>query len=380
MQRFLLFLFLFLLSVSGSSQELSTPWYWLLQANQRFKNNDSTNAFLALKKSVQYGLFDPQAVANKYFQSQLNQDQQKKILEGIKANRKKIESPSSIKIINSDIDRFWKIFEHRNDAYFDSLLTSDYIMKGSVGVQTFYQIRMQNSVKRLADKIRSAPKFYESIRPATLSFKKMQPQFIKAAEKLEQIYPESVFPPIYFLIGHLNNVGTADGYAGLLIGSEHLCKTGQTDTSELTAIDKMVLFDSGLVVPLIIHEYVHFQQHNKYEQTLLELSIMEGVADYITFIITGKYTNPEVMQFGLKNEPKLRSHFSKEMDGENTDNWLFNAFNPETGYPGNLGYFIGFRICELYYRKAANKKTAVREMLNIQDFKKILEVSGYELK
>src|SRR5690349_8110466 len=114
-QYLLLFLFLFSVSVSASSQELSTPWYWLQQANQHFKNNDSANAFPALEKSVQYGLFDLQAVANKNFQSQLTQDQQKKILEGIKTNREKIESPSLIKIISSDIDRFWKILEHRKE-------------------------------------------------------------------------------------------------------------------------------------------------------------------------------------------------------------------------------------------------------------------------
>lgn len=62
---------------------------------------------------------------------------------------------------------------------------------------------------------------------------------------------------------------------------------------------------------------------------------------------------------------------------ENTDDWLFNTYNPETGYPGNLGYFIGFRICESYYNQATNKQRAIKEMLEIQDFERFLKESKY---
>src|SRR6478609_12068447 len=134
----------------------------------------------------------------------------------------------------------------------------------------------------------------------------------------------------------------------------------------------MVLFDTALAVPLIVHEYVHFQQKNKPEQTLLELSIMEGVADFITYLITGKYTNPEVYQYGFSNEAKLWTDFSKTMNSENIDAWLFNAYDPQTGYPGNLGYFVGFRICESYYNRSADKSTAIKELIEIKDFNRIL--------
>ena len=81
---------------------------------------------------------------------------------------------------------------------------------------------------------------------------------------------------------------------------------------------------------------------------------------------------------GTKQGRPLRDSFAKEMNGENTDAWLFNAYDPQTGYPGNLGYFIGFRICESYYNRSADKSTAIKELIEIKDFNRILTVSGYK--
>jgi uncharacterized protein YjaZ len=142
----------------------------------------------------------------------------------------------------------------------------------------------------------------------------------------------------------------------------------------------MVIFNFDQTVPIILHEYVHLQQKNKPESTLLEYAIMEGAADFITYLILGKYTNPEVFEFGFANEEKLWEQFEAQMMGKDTDDWLFNAYNPETAYPGNLGYFIGFRICESFYHKASDKTKAIKEMLEIKDFEQFLSDSAYKPK
>jgi len=163
----------------------------------------------------------------------------------------------------------------------------------------------------------------------------------------------------------------------MLIGAEHLCKTPDSDLDSLTEFDRMVIFDFAQTVPIIVHEYVHLQQKNKPERILLEYTIMEGAADFVTYLILGQYTNPDVFKFGFANEKRLWEQFEKEMQTEDTDNWLFNSYNPETGYPGNLGYFIGFRICESYYNQALDKKLAIKQILEIQDFDRFLKESKY---
>jgi hypothetical protein len=299
------------------------------------------------------------------------------LMEGISENRKHFSDPSNLKVETDDLDRFWAIFDHLEEKDAADLFLNNYIGEGSIGLKTFYTIRMNRDVGKFLERIRTLEGYYQSIRLTSLKFESLKPEFILAAEKLKNLYPEAIFPPIYFLMGSLNNVGTADGYAGMLIGTEHLCKSPETDLTPLSEFDRLVIFDFDQTVPIILHEYVHLQQKNKPERTLLDYAIMEGVADFVTYLILGKYTNPEVFDFGFTNEEKLWEKFKKEMLTENTDDWLFNTYNPETGFPGNLGYFIGFRICESYYNQATDKQRAIKEMLEIQDFERFLKESKY---
>lgn len=376
-------LFSGIILMAQDKQALNTPYYWLKQAGNKAAAKDMNGVFMAMKNAADAGLYDVDPlIKNKLIQDILSTQQKALLEKRILANRSKIEKPAGIKVITTDITRFWKLYPYLTDsaitdAAAETIFLLDYILKGSAGLQTFYQIRMNNNLHRFIKKIRSTQRFYSSIQQVSKNFDALRPKFIAAANKLEKLYPASVFPPIYFLVGHLNNVGTADGYAGLLIGTEHLCSHKNIDTSQLTAVDKMVLFDSSLSVPLIIHEYVHFQQKNKPERTLLEFAIMEGVADFITYLLTGAYTNQEVYKYGFAHEQEIWKHFVREMSGENTDNWLFNTYNPETGYPGNLGYFVGFRICEKYFATSQNKKQSIYELLNIRDFDQFLLKSHY---
>ncbi|HZF63539.1 MAG TPA: DUF2268 domain-containing putative Zn-dependent protease [Chitinophagaceae bacterium] len=355
-----------------------TPYYWLKDARTKVTAKDTSGVFASLKMAVQTGLYDPQAILGpKAFIDILSKEQKENLEKGVLINRKRIEKPSALQIITTDIRNFWELFPHINDSSAKEKIWDKYILNGSVGLQTFYQIRMNNDLEKFIRKIKSIQKYYSSIRYVSNQFQFLKPQFVTAAKKLERLYPQSIFPPIYFLIGNLNNVGTVDGYAGLLIGTEHLCRHQEVDTSQLSDFDKVVLFDSSLAVPLITHEYVHIQQKNKTEETLLEYAIMEGAADFVTYLVTGKFTDTQVYSFGFSNEQMIWEHFQQEMNGDNFDNWLFNTYNPKTGYPGNLGYFIGYRICESFYQKSTDKRQAIKEILQISDFKEFLSKSGY---
>ena len=43
-----------------------------------------------------------------------------------------------------------------------------------------------------------------------------------------------------------------------------------------------------------------------------------------------------------------------------------------------MGYYVGYRIVEAYYRRAPDKRAAVRDILRIQDFPAFLAASGYQ--
>jgi hypothetical protein len=54
--------------------------------------------------------------------------------------------------------------------------------------------------------------------------------------------------------------------------------------------------------------------------------------------------------------------------------WLNNSTVDD---PGNLGYGIGYRIVKAYYQRAADKRQALREILQMTDPKALLAKSGW---
>ena len=45
--------------------------------------------------------------------------------------------------------------------------------------------------------------------------------------------------------------------------------------------------------------------------------------------------------------------------------------------PADLGYYVGYKICESYYNKQKDKKKAIQEILTIKDWEEFYLKSGY---
>ena len=67
------------------------------------------------------------------------------------------------------------------------------------------------------------------------------------------------------------------------------------------------------------------------------------------------------------------------MNGNKYSRWLYSGDN-SVGRPSDLGYFMGYKICEAYYENAADKKQAVKDIIEVQDFETFLKQSRYEEK
>ncbi|TDE48401.1 hypothetical protein [Flavobacterium sp. GT3P67] len=62
------------------------------------------------------------------------------------------------------------------------------------------------------------------------------------------------------------------------------------------------------------------------------------------------------------------------------DNWIANAKNSTPDNLPDQGYWIGYQICKSYYENATDKKQAIKEMLNIKNYKVFLEKSKWKTK
>jgi uncharacterized protein YjaZ len=127
---------------------------------------------------------------------------------------------------------------------------------------------------------------------------------------------------------------------------------------------------------IVVHELVHFQQNYAKDMTLLNQCLREGAADFICELVTGSHANQYFYGYGDAHEKELWEAFKQVMGGTKWEGWLYGSSKKE-GRPNDLGYWMGYKICKAYYDKAADKKQAIAEILNIKDAKQFLEASGY---
>lgn len=307
--------------------------------------------------------------------------------------------PSKVKFVTSDLVNFWRAFDlaakESDREKKIAVFQTEYLDKGSEGLRDFVRLRIK-SAKALVETIEKLPRFYASVRPATLRVAEMERKMRKALVKFKRIYPDAAFPDVYFVVGVANTGGTASG-SGLLIGAELYGYTPNTPRDEFPAWFKSFLPDAGderellrLVnraldtalkpvdrLPFIVaHESCHFNQNYPKQTTVLEKSIQEGSCDLIAELTAGEVINPALKAYGDRNEADLWRDFRAEMGGTDLSKWMYNGFRIKDR-PGDLGYYMGYKISKSYYQNSRDKRQAVRDVLNIKDFQDFFRRSRY---
>lgn len=286
---------------------------------------------------------------------------------------------NSSKIITSDIDNFW--------VAYDSIQTTDiaskkidfinklYIEKGSIGLQTFMKLR-NYSDKHYIKLIENYPRFWNSIRPNTLTVKTKTEELVKAVERFRRLYSKLKDAEMYFTIGGLRSAGTVYNNM-VLVGTEMGTATPRTDVSEFKSDWlKNVFADQALdnIVSLNIHEYIHTQQKPNESGVLLHQVIREGTCDFIAELVLGKPLKRKYITYGAKHFERLKQKLKEEMFSGSYINWLYNG--GQKGKTADLGYYMGYEICKSYYNNARDKTKAIQEIIEL-DYNNKKEITQF---
>lgn len=307
--------------------------------------------------------------------------------------------PDRAKLVTSDIDNFWRAFDaaakETEKEKKIAIFQAEYLDKGSAGLRDFVRLRIK-SAKDLVETVEKLPKFYASVRPSTLRVAETGRAIRRSFRKFKQLYPEAAFPDVYFVIGVANTGGTASD-SGLLIGAELYGLTPTTPRDEFPAWLKTFMPDvkdeqelrrlaaKALETSLkrverlpaiVAHESCHFNQKYPRQRTVLEKSIQEGSCDLIAELSAGEVINPANKAYGDRHEAELWRDFRAEMNGTDLSKWMYNSFRIKDR-PGDLGYYVGYKISRAYYSNAKDKRQAIRDVLNIKDFNEFFERSRY---
>lgn len=277
----------------------------------------------------------------------------------------------SQKVFTTDITHFWEAYDkivlEKDSAKQLAFIQDLYIDKGTPGLSAIMRARNYSAAEYIYA-INHYPRFWASVRSNTLKANQFSQEIQQGIQKLKAIYPELKPVNIYFEIGVLRTGGTTmDGMS--LIGSEVALTDTNTITTEFDARYPHLRshFNTNPikeVVFLNVHEYIHTQQKETIGNTLLAQTVMEGVAEFLAEIaLQTKSPNPQI-EFGYKNEAKIKKEYEAEMFSPNVYNWLWN--NPDNLFGmRDLGYFVGYALCKKYYDAAKDKKQAVKEMIEL---------------
>ncbi len=276
-------------------------------------------------------------------------------------------NPDAALLSTADIDLFWQAYDEWKASATSApdqlagILDRDYIKNGSRGVQDFIPHRIISG-EALAKEILADPKYYEDVRANTLKMQSFEPEIRKGFEHLKRIYPEATFPPVYFVIGRRNSGGT-DSENGLIIGAEMFADSGsRVHLSEVASI--------------VIHELIHYQQKAQ-GSDLIAQAMKEGAADFIAELITGTEIDEDTKAYGDSHEEELWKKFQEDAKNDDKKPWLYNSGDKRRVGPPDLGYYMGYKICQSFYEISRDKATALKMIVAMKFPQGIIERSGY---
>jgi hypothetical protein len=289
------------------------------------------------------------------------------------------QDPDQAEIVTTDVDHFWQAFDDAAKVPMEqrtAIYAKEYFDVGSQGLKDFVPGRLK-SPEVLSAYVESHRDFYEKGRPLIQQVVDQKAAIASAFRRLKTLYPDIQFPKhVYFVVGRRSSGGTSTD-DGIIMGAEMYTTAPGTPYSYANLTPSMVPFYA-------VHETIHFNQASQPgdDVPLLQDVVVEGTADFIASLVLPEPTGRQYSdrwQYGCASEVALAASLQKEQDVKKAQPWMF-TFTPDTGWPPDMGYWMGYRIDQAFYQHAHDKIAALRSMLQATDFKAFLKASGYPSK
>jgi len=292
--------------------------------------------------------------------------------------------PSAAQVITTDIGHFWAAYDAGGKAGSQAAFQSGYLDVASPGLRDFIGSRSVTA-SSLATMVTAYPAYFASIRQSNLALQTdgATVSLIRANyATIKSLYPAAAFPPVTLLVGRFSTGGTTSAN-GMLIGTEFYSLAPNTPTNELKTFQRDNVQPVEYIPVIVAHEHAHILQlraspfNGRSNKNLLEQALLEGGADFIGQQSSGANINQRVWPYAVPMEAALWTEFRAAMHGTDVSAWLYNQGSTTADRPGDLGYFIGYRIAEAYYAKMTDKRAALRDIIEVDDADLFLAKSGY---
>jgi len=265
-----------------------------------------------------------------------------------------------------DVTLFYKVYDAAGGHPTADQLQHDYIDVGSDGLHHLAEARRVTG-PAIAKNLAAHPEMYSDAKRCMAVLPRVRERLQVALLKLGQLYPDAKFPPVTIAVGRGKPVAIGSPVSGVQVGLEALCATNWLNPNV-----------EDRFVHVIAHEYAHVQQaralvDDEYP-TVLEMSLIEGAAEFTAEMISGEVSYSQLTVSTKGREKEIETDFVPDEDKTDISKWLYNSTLEK---PGDLGYWVGYRIVKSYYQHATDKTQAIREILQMTDPKRFLAKSAW---
>lgn len=278
----------------------------------------------------------------------------------------KAAASAPIAIQTDDVTRFYRVYEAAGGHPTPQQIQHGYLDRGSAGLHHLTHVRNVNA-ENIARAVATHPELYTKARTCLAALPRIRQRLDRTFANLLRLYPEAARPPVTILISRGKPIAIAGPGHGVQVALEGMC-------SDIAA--KILGTDiDDRFVNTIAHEYIHVQQPPEQQSaTVLQRALNEGVAEFVGKLISGGLANAAVHASAKGRELEIETRFAADMDKTDLSAWFDNTTADD---PGQLGYWVGYRIAKAYYQRAADKRAAIRELIRATDPHAILAGSGW---
>lgn len=281
-------------------------------------------------------------------------------------------APASPQIITSDVDRFYQVYDAHGGRPSATVLDRDYLAPGSSDLHKLMRVRNVSGAT-IAKAIDAHPEIYEGARRCLPAMPNVKRRLTADFAELARAYPEAKFVPVTIVIGRIRPAGYGDS-SSVIIGLETLCAA--------TFMNPNI---EDRFVHAIMHEYGHVQQEGplstldvgKPGATVLTMSLMEGAADFFAERFSGDVGDIAQRNFVKGRECEVERAFVRDEDKVDLSDWMYDS-QGTADHPGDIGYWVGYRIVKSYYDRAPDKHQALLDILHMTDAKAFVARSGWK--
>lgn len=284
------------------------------------------------------------------------------------ASRSPSQAPSrTIEIQTEDVTRFYRVYEAAGGRPTADQLQHGYVVPGTTGLRHLMQVRSVNA-ERIARAVATQPQLYADARSCMAALPRIRERLRRTFDNLLDLYPEAQRPPVTILVSRGRPLAIAGPGTGVQIAIEGMCSPVAARILGRDVDDRFV--------NVIAHEYVHVQQApERPNPTVLERALAEGIAEFIGELISGGVSNIAVHEAARGREREIETRFAADLDRTDLSAWFDNTTAED---PGQLGYWVGYRIAKAYYRNAPDRRVAIREMIRMTNARDFLARSGWQ--